>query len=124
MCFLTKLASALEGLTYTCLWHPKPLDYFNDIKLTKGISENISRRNVNLKLTNNSPSNILPINAQFQSYFQKMHRSRQHLSRRPLGRNGLVCTLGEGGSGSTGDIEVPCLSGLGFNNFPLKRLLS
>ena len=52
--------------------------------------ENILSRNVNHTPTNNSPSNILLCNSQFQSYGQKIQRSRRQFLEELLSINGLT----------------------------------
>ena len=61
------LRAAKRGLTI--------LEIFS---LQKHFFENIWRRNVNQRLHNNSPSNILRTFALFPSYFQKYERSRRY----------------------------------------------
>ena len=59
----------------------------------KEFSEKIWRRNVNWTPAHNSPSNILWIYIQLQSYFHKYHNSRRKLSRRSPGMRGLTLML-------------------------------
>ena len=71
-------------------------DYFSDFCLSiKQIPENISRRNVHMKVIKNFPLNIVSTHAKFQSCFQQLFRSEGHFLERPLGMNG-TCLLFSG----------------------------
>ena len=85
---ISEASRTISILTLSRLECPK---YF----MKKQYSENIWRRVVHRNLIHNSPSNILLIYASFKSKFQKYERTRQYLSNRSTGMNGLIhqCSL-------------------------------